>query len=137
MEKPIWEWSLEQIRTVTDRARAGRDLTPSSWPNGARVAVALSFDFDAETGWLRRNQHSPAAMARGGYDARVGISRILDLFDKYDLPSSFFIPRPLPPHSNMCDLARSATRARHRSLMSQSGRLVPARPPAVLSGEAP
>ena len=89
---PIWQWSLEQIQAVTRRVHAGKDLTPAHWPNGAQVAVALSFDFDAETGWLRRGQRSPAAMSRGAYGARVGIPRILSLLDRYDLPATFFIP---------------------------------------------
>lgn len=89
---PIWEWSLEQVQAVTNCVQAGEDLTPAHWPDGAQVAVALSFDFDAETGWLRRGQRSPASMARGAYGARVGIPRILGLLDRYDLPATFFIP---------------------------------------------
>lgn len=89
---PIWQWSLEQIQAVTNRVHAGKDLTPAHWPGDAQVAVALSFDFDAETGWLRRGQHSPASMSRGAYGARVGLPRILDLFDRYGLPATFFIP---------------------------------------------
>ena len=89
---PIWNWSLEQIQAVTCCVHAGKDLTPDRWPNGARVAVTLSFDFDAETGWLRRGHHSPSAMSRGAYGARVGVPRILDLLDRYDLPATFFVP---------------------------------------------
>lgn len=89
---PIWKWSLEQIQTVTHCVQAGEDLTPARWPDGAQVAVALSFDFDAETGWLRRGLHSPASMSRGAYGARVGIPRILGLLDRYHLPATFFIP---------------------------------------------
>lgn len=89
---PIWQWSLEQVQAVTHCVHAGRDLTPAHWLDNAQVAVALSFDFDAETGWLRRGQHSPASMARGAYGARVGIPRILDLLDRYGLPATFFVP---------------------------------------------
>jgi peptidoglycan/xylan/chitin deacetylase (PgdA/CDA1 family) len=77
---------------VTDRVRAGRDLTPERWPDDARVAVALSFDFDAETGWLRRGLHSPASMARGAYGARAGLPRILELLGRYGIPATFFVP---------------------------------------------
>ena len=38
----------EQIRQAVSTARVGRKLTPRSWPNGARVAVCLSFDVDNE-----------------------------------------------------------------------------------------
>ncbi len=89
---PIWQWTLEQIQAVANRVQAGQDFTPARWPEDAQVAVALSFDFDAETGWLRRGQHSPASMARGAYGARVGIPRILGLLDRYGLPATFFVP---------------------------------------------
>ena len=89
---PIWNWPLERIRRVTGAASAGRDLTPKRWPGGARVAVALSFDFDAETSWFRRGLHSPASMSRGAYGARVGVGRILRVLDTYGVKASFFIP---------------------------------------------
>jgi peptidoglycan/xylan/chitin deacetylase (PgdA/CDA1 family) len=90
-EKP-WEWSLEQVRSKVHRVRAGKDLTPESWPGGARVAVALSFDFDAETNALRDLNLSPGTFSQGEYAARVAVPRILDLLDKYDIPASFFVP---------------------------------------------
>ena len=90
-EKP-WEWSLEKVHTEVNRVRAGKDLTPESWPNGARVAVALSFDFDAETNALRDLNLSPGTFSQGEYAARVAVPRILDLMDKYDIPASFFVP---------------------------------------------
>lgn len=88
----IWKWTLEQIQAVTQRVHAGQDLTPMQWPDGARVAVALSFDFDAETSWLRRGKYSPASMSRGAYGPRVGLPRILKLLSQYDLPATFFVP---------------------------------------------
>ena len=91
-ETPIWEWPLDAVRKVTQQAHAGRDLTPRTWPDGAQVAVALSFDFDGETSWLYRGERSPAAMSRGDYGARVGLPRVLALLDRYDVPASFFVP---------------------------------------------
>ncbi len=90
-EKP-WDWSLEQVKAQVDRVRAGKDLTPESWPDGARVAVALSFDFDAETNDLRDLNLSPGSFSQGEYAARVAIPRILALLDKYEIPASFFVP---------------------------------------------
>ena len=49
---PVWKWDYVRIAATVNKVRAGRDLTPKPWPNGARVAVALSFDMDAETGFL-------------------------------------------------------------------------------------
>ena len=90
-EKP-WEWSLEQVQSEVNRVRAGKDLTPESWPGGTRVAIALSFDFDAETNALRDLNLSPGTFSQGEYAARVAIPRILALLDKYDIPASFFVP---------------------------------------------
>ncbi len=58
-----------------NKVRAGRDLTPKVWPNGARVAVALSFDMDAETGFLRSGYLSAQPLSRGEYGPRVGVPR--------------------------------------------------------------
>ena len=90
-EKP-WDWSLEQVRAKVERVRAGKDLTPETWPDGNRVAVALSFDFDAETNALRDLDLSPGLFSQGEYAARVAVPRILALLDKYDIPASFFMP---------------------------------------------
>jgi len=89
---PIWNWDLPQVDAVVNRVRAGRDLTPKKWPTGARVAVALSFDMDAETVFLRTNIFSPQALSRGEYGPRVGVPRILAMAEKYNIPLTFFIP---------------------------------------------
>ncbi|MGB8952086.1 MAG: polysaccharide deacetylase [Candidatus Aminicenantales bacterium] len=91
-EEPPWQWSIEKVQSVVNKVRAGKDLTPVSWPNGARVAVALSFDFDAETNALRDKDFSPGVLSQGEYAARTAIPRILALLDKYQIPASFFVP---------------------------------------------
>jgi len=88
----IWHRDIAQIRQTVDKVRAGRDLTPSPWPHNGRVAVALSFDMDAETGFLTSGAHSPQALSRGEYGPRVGMRRILGLLEKYAVPATFFIP---------------------------------------------
>lgn len=90
-EKP-WLWSLEKIKKAVNQVRAGRDLTPKEWPNGARVAVGLSFDFDAETNALRDNNLSPGILSQGEYASRTAIPRILQLLDKHNIPATFFVP---------------------------------------------
>lgn len=90
-EKP-WQWSLEKVKSVVNKVRAGKNLTPLTWPEGAKVAVALSFDFDAETNALRDKELSPGIFSQGEYAARVAVPRILALLDKYRIPVSFFIP---------------------------------------------
>lgn len=90
-EKP-WLWSLEQIKLKVEKVRAGTDLTPDIWPEGAKVAVAFSFDFDAETNALRDMKISPGIFSQGEYAARIAIPRILTLLDKYRIPATFFVP---------------------------------------------
>jgi peptidoglycan/xylan/chitin deacetylase (PgdA/CDA1 family) len=90
---PIWTWTPEQISKHVSIVRAGRDLTPKSWPGGAKVAVSLSFDFDTEPVWIGfQEQDSPSYMSRGEYGARAGMPRVLALLRKHDIPASFFIP---------------------------------------------
>lgn len=91
-DAPSWQWSESQWREAVERVRAGDRLLPESWPDGARVAVALSFDMDAETLLLRNSNTSPSRLSVGQYGPRAGVPRILDLLDRYDIPSTFFIP---------------------------------------------
>jgi peptidoglycan/xylan/chitin deacetylase (PgdA/CDA1 family) len=87
-----WTLTDGQIREVVGRVRAGRDLTPSSWPNGARVAVGLSFDLDNETSTLRDGAASPALFSQGEYGSRAGLPRVLTLLRTHDIAASFFVP---------------------------------------------
>src|SRR4029434_3985373 len=61
------------------------------WTNGKKCAVALSFDFDAESLWATLKVSSPTFMSRGNYGAKVGIPRILQLLETYHIRASFFV----------------------------------------------
>lgn len=91
-EQRPWEWAEEVWRGHVDRVRAGRSLAPVSWPGGARVAVALSFDSDHETIPLRDGELSPGKLSQGEYGARVGVPRILNLLARNNIPATFFVP---------------------------------------------
>src|SRR5689334_12203222 len=84
---PIWQQDYPGILATVNKVRAGRDLTPKRWPNNGKVAVALSFDLDAETLFLRANQLSPQPLSRGEYGARVATPRILTLLEKNKIPA--------------------------------------------------
>ena len=91
----------EQIDRTVNHVRAGRSLQPDSWPNGARVAVLLSFDLDNETSTLRSGEPTIGALSQGEYGARVALQRVVDLIDRQEIPVSFFIPSEslrLNPH---------------------------------------
>ncbi|MFQ5791587.1 MAG: polysaccharide deacetylase [Acidobacteriota bacterium] len=91
-EEPSWKWPEARWRAVVEGVRAGKTLLPDSWPKRAKVAVALSFDFDNETPSLRDNRTSPSLLSRGEYGARAGLPRVLDLLERYQIPATFFIP---------------------------------------------
>ena len=87
-----WQWPEEEWRRLVGRVRAGRKLKPRSWKNGARMAVALSFDSDHETSELREGGKSIGRLSWGQYASRVGIPRIEAILNKYDVPASFYVP---------------------------------------------
>jgi peptidoglycan/xylan/chitin deacetylase (PgdA/CDA1 family) len=92
-ETPLWQLSPAQIAAQVNVVRAGADLTPKSWPNGAKVAVSFSFDVDTEPVWMGfQKQTSPSYMSRGEYGARVGLPRIIKLLERHEITSTFFIP---------------------------------------------
>lgn len=80
----------DQIRQGVSAVRAGRKLTPQSWPNGARVAVSLTFDIDNEL--LSRTTPLPVPLSQGEYGALEGLPRILAMLDRQQIPASFYIP---------------------------------------------
>ncbi len=88
-----WDWTEEYIREGVNRVRAGRDLTPSEWPGGARVAVLLSFDVDNETvEGLRDGTFSVGPLSQGEYGSRVALPRVVTLMDREEIPATFFFP---------------------------------------------
>jgi len=80
----------EQIRRAVGTARVGRKLTPKVWPNGAQVAVCISFDVDNEL--LQRANPLPVPLSVGEYGATTAIPRILDVLDRHNIPATFFMP---------------------------------------------
>ncbi|GAA1893160.1 polysaccharide deacetylase family protein [Actinomadura bangladeshensis] len=91
-EQQPWLWDEPTWRGHVERVRAGRPLRPRSWPGEAKVAVALSFDSDHETIPLRDGELLPGKLSQGEYGARVGVPRILRLLERFEAPSTFFMP---------------------------------------------
>lgn len=89
--QPGTTWTERQLRDVVDVARVGRKLTPKSWPNGARVAVCLSFDDDTEAPQLRDGTTSPTSLSASDFGAESGTPRILKMLDRYQIPATFFV----------------------------------------------
>lgn len=87
-----WQWEEAKWRGIVAAVRAGRTLKPARWKNGAKCAVALSFDSDHETLELRFGGKSFGKLSQGQYGGRVGSPRILKLLEKYNVPATFFMP---------------------------------------------
>src|ERR1700689_5076740 len=87
-----WAWEESRWRGYVERVRAGKSLKPKVWPDGAEVAVAISFDSDHETIPLRNSETHPGKLSQGEYGARVAVPRILRLLDHHRVPASFFVP---------------------------------------------
>lgn len=87
-----WRWSEQMWRDATRRVDAGRSLLPSAWPDGAQVAVAISFDTDNETGPLRAKDTSPARLSAAGYGPRAAVPRLMAILEKHRVPASFYVP---------------------------------------------
>ncbi len=90
-EKP-WTWPETTWRAKVEHVRAGRSLAPARWKDGARCAVALSFDSDHETIELRFGGASYGKMSQGQYGARKGTPRIMRLLERQGVPATFFMP---------------------------------------------
>jgi len=57
--------------------------------------VSFSFDLDGETLWTSRNSENwkrPGNLAQGAYGPKIGTPKILDVLEKHDVKTTFFIP---------------------------------------------
>src|SRR6202051_143718 len=89
---PGLKLGLEELKEQYAHVGVGKRLKPKKWPNGARVAVALSFDVDNATVPLSRGDLGSEVLSRGQYGAIDGLPRILRVLDKENVPASFFVP---------------------------------------------
>ena len=58
----------------------------------AKHIVCLTFDFDAISGFIARGQTSASWRSRGEFGPRVGAPRLLALFAKYGIRTSWYVP---------------------------------------------
>ncbi|MGH8432749.1 MAG: polysaccharide deacetylase family protein, partial [Solimonas sp.] len=78
------------------------------WPNGARIAVNFTADFDAML--LRRVLNEPPMqLAKGEFGGRVGIWRLIELFDSHGIKATIFTP------GRICELYPRAVKAASES----------------------
>jgi peptidoglycan/xylan/chitin deacetylase (PgdA/CDA1 family) len=87
-----WQWPDDHWQTLVGRVRAGRRYRPARWKDGARCAVALSFDSDHETNELRDGGQSIGRLSWGQFGSRVGVPRICRVLDRHGVRATFFVP---------------------------------------------
>ena len=83
--------SVDELKRQMFHVSAGKRLK-AAWPNGARVAVGLSFDVDNATATLSTGNLDYEILSRGEYGVVDGLPRILRMLDRQQVPASFFIP---------------------------------------------
>ncbi|KAG2075514.1 carbohydrate esterase family 4 protein [Suillus decipiens] len=59
-----------------------------------KILIGFGVDVDAVAGWLGSygGEDSPLDISRGMYAGEVGVPRLLKLFDKYNITTTWFIP---------------------------------------------
>lgn len=66
---------------------------PLTMPPGKRLAISLGPDFDAQSVWMGTfRSSSQSHMSRGEFGAIVGCPRLLDVFDRYGITTTWFVP---------------------------------------------
>jgi len=66
---------------------------PLHLPDGAKTAVAITFDFDAHSAWMgAMNLFSPSYLSRGTFGAEVAVPRLIELLDRFEVPATWFTP---------------------------------------------
>ena len=107
--------TLDVDRELTALAAAAADydarhhiITECGWPDGTRIAVNFTVDFDAML--LRRllNGASRAAGEKRVPGGRVGIWRLIELFDSHAIKATIFTP------GRICELYPEAVKAAAR-----------------------
>lgn len=68
-----------------------------SWPDGKRIAVMVTFDYDAEFLRISRAKSKGTSIgftdfSRGQYGPHEGLARCLDMLDTMNIKSTFFVP---------------------------------------------
>ena len=68
-----------------------------SWPDGKRIAIMVTFDYDAEFLRMSRAKSKGTSIgftdfSRGQYGPHEGLARCLDMLDTMNIKSTFFVP---------------------------------------------
>ena len=95
------------------------------WPGDTRCVVMLTFDLDGVSALLYGDPSAaqrPAEMSSAEFGPSVGVFRIMDLLDKYDLPATFFVPGYTAERNEetVRDMARRGHEVAHHGYMHET-----------------
>ena len=96
----LGEWSA----AARDAEACHESIRDFCLPDGASIAVNFTADFDAML-FRRALNEPPMQKAKGEFGGRVGIWRLIELFDSHDVKATFFTP------GRICELYPQALRA--------------------------
>ena len=83
---------LERLAACVRRDGARfRTMADFAWPGGQRIAVNFTLDFDAML-CRRLWNEPPMQLAKGEFGGRVGIWRLIELFDSHGVKATVFTP---------------------------------------------
>lgn len=100
---------IEALESTARRYDARHDYMENfAWPEGTRIAVNFTADFDAML-FRRFLNETPMQLAQGEFGGRVGIWRLIELFDSNDVKATIFTP------GRICELYPRALIAAHKS----------------------
>ena len=102
------------------------------WPGNTHCVALLTFDIDGPTGNMNRvpnAENMPSLMSMGEYGPRTAMPRILDILDRYNIKSSFYIPGWVAEHypDLVKDVAQRGHEVAHHGYIHE--------PPATLTPE--
>lgn len=102
----------DEARRLEEAARASNEryrlLDRIDYPDGVRMAVNFTLDFDAML--LRRLMNEPVPQrAHGEFGGRVGIWRMIELFDRHGVKGTVFTP------GRICELYPDSLKAAQAS----------------------
>ena len=83
---------------ITDDSREDQIViaNPIPWPNGARCAVAITWDVDADSGLNYNNPETADNLVTTQsflrYGPHIAVPRLMEVFRRLDMRQTFFVP---------------------------------------------
>jgi peptidoglycan/xylan/chitin deacetylase (PgdA/CDA1 family) len=87
----------------------------------ARATVCVSLDFDATSLWFMLGSTGARSLSRGEFGADTAAPRLLELFERLSIPSTWFIPGHTADHfSEVCaEVARAGHEIGHHGYLHE------------------